>query len=358
MIKKVFGNDIDITENGSFKNLIPPTQKDGKFIKFVFIDVMQYCNINSKTGEWEVKPEYLKMFSNLGIRSEQNLNRKIDQFIHTLKINTFKTNYFPPIVDEKNLLDIEDGRKRIHACIQAKERYCPAAAYRFVRPEDSKKSSLTNAFISNFHDLSDPTEPKSIVETCGLLIEKKELVQEEMAIRDYLIDYANIDKYFHTRIINSIVDDVLALDKDGKKQILLIDRPDAVSYVSNAGLDLSSKQLVLFTPSQLNAYRVYCQHIGPNARIGKKTEIILYNQSIIDPIKLSSDIDIFIKELTNVIGDASFVINYDSKGIQLKEPWLSSLWSIKGVIPQKITPWQEIMYDSNSLISIDDFKNK
>ena len=59
MIKKVFGNDIDITENGSFKNLIPPTQKDGKFIKFVFIDVMQYCNINSKTGEWEVKPEYL-----------------------------------------------------------------------------------------------------------------------------------------------------------------------------------------------------------------------------------------------------------------------------------------------------------
>ncbi len=359
MTKKVFGNDINITKNGSFKNLTPPTQKDGKFIEFVFIDVMQYCNNNSNTGEWEIKSEYLKMFSNLGIRSEQNLNRKIDQFVHTLKVNTFKTNYFPPIVDEKNLLDIEDGRKRIAACIREKERYCPAAAYRFVRQKDLKKSSLTNAFISNFHDLSDPTEPESIIETCGLLIENKELVQEEMAIRDYLIDYAKINKFFHQRVINSIVADVLALDKDGKKQILLLKRPEAESYVSKIqGLDLSSKELVLFTPSQLNAYRVYCQHIGPNARIGKKTEIILYNQSIIDPIKLSSDIDIFIKELTNVVGDVSFVINYDSKGIQLKEPWISTLWSIKGVIPQKITTWQEIMYDSPCLISIEDFKNK
>ncbi len=36
MTKKVFGNDINITKNGSFKNLTPPTQKDGKFIEFVF----------------------------------------------------------------------------------------------------------------------------------------------------------------------------------------------------------------------------------------------------------------------------------------------------------------------------------
>jgi len=357
-IRKVFGSTIDITENGSFKNLTPPKQKNGKFVKFVFIDVLQYCNINPKTGEWEIKSEYLKLFSNLGIRLNQNLHRKIEQFVHTLKVNTFKTNYFPPIVDEKDLIGIEDGRKRILSCIQAKERYCPAAAYRFAREANLKKSSLTNAFISNFHDLSDPTEPESIVETCGLLIENKELVQEEMAIRDYLIDYANIDKFFHSRVINSIVADVLALDKHGKKQVLLLKRPEAEAYVSNAGLDLSSKELVLFTPSQLNAYRVYCQHIGPNARVGKKTEIILYNLSVIDPIKLSGEIDIFIKELTNVVGDASFVINHDAKGIKLQEPWVSTLWSIKGVIPQKITTWQELMFDSNSLISVEDFKNK
>lgn len=355
---KVFGNTIDIAENGSFKNLTPPKQKNGKFVKFVFIDVTQYVNIHPTTGEWEIKPEYLKMFSNLGIRKEQNLNRKIDQFVHTLKVHGFKTNYFPPIVDEKDLITIEDGRKRILSHIQAKERYCPAAAYRFVRETNLQKSSLTNAFVSNFHDLSDPTDAESIVETCGLLIENKELVQEEMAIRDYLIDYANIDKFFHPRVINSIVADVLALDKHGKKQVLLLKRPEAESYVSNAGLDLSSKELVLFTPSQLNAYRVFCQHVGPNARVGKKTEIILYNQSIIDPIKLSGDVDIFIKELTNVVGDTSFVINYDAKGIKLQEPWMSTLWSIKGVIPQKITTWQELMFNSNCLISVEDFQNK
>ena len=234
-IRKVFGSNIDITENGSFKNLTPPKQKNGKFVKFVFIDVLQYCNINPKTGEWEIKPEFLKMFSNLGIRLEQNLNRKISQFVHTLTINHWKNIYFPPIVDEKNLIDIEDGRKRILSCIQAKERYCPAAAYRFARDKDSKKSPLTNALRSNFHDLSDPTEPESIVETCGLLIENKELVQEEMAIRDYLIDYANIDNFFHTRVINSIVEDVMALDKNGKKQVLLLKRQEAETYVSNAG---------------------------------------------------------------------------------------------------------------------------
>ena len=357
-VRKVFGNSIDITENGSFKNLTPPKQEDGKFIKFAFIDVTQYCNINQITGDWEIKPEYLKMFSNLGIKLKQNLDRKIDQFIHTLKVNTFKTNYFPPIVDEKNLIDVEDGRKRILSCIKAKERYCPAAVYRFVRDKNSKKSSLTNAFTANFHDLSDETDAESIVETCGVLIENGELIQDEKAIREYLIDYANIDNYFHTRVINSIVDDVMALDKDGKKQVLLLKRAEAETYVSNARLDLSSKGLVLFTPSQLNAYRVYCQHIAPNARVGKKTEIVIYNQSIIDPIKLSGDIDIFVKELTNVVGDTSFIINYDAKGIKLVEPWVSTLWSIKGVIPQKITTWQELMFNSNSLISVEDFKKR
>ena len=62
--------------------------------------------------------------------------------------------------------------------------------------------------------------------------------------------------------------------------------------------------------------------------------------------------------MTDVVGDTSFVINYDAKGIQLAEPWVSTLWSIKGVIPQKITTWQELMFDSNSLISVEDFKNK
>lgn len=352
-VRKVFGNSIDITENGSFKNLTPPKQEDGKFIKFAFIDVTQYCD-----KDWNILPDYFKMFSNLGIRKDQNLNRKIDQFVHTLKVKGFKTNYFPPIVDEKNLIDIEDGRKRILSHIQAKERYCPAAIYRFVRDASSKKSSLTNALSNNFHDLSEPTTDESIVEACGILIENKELVQEEMSIRDYLIDYLKITEYFHTRVINSIVDDVMALDKDGKKQVLLLKRPEAETYVSNAGLDLSSKGLVLFTPSQLNAYRVYCQHIAPNARVGKKTEIVIYNQSIIDPIKLNSDIDIFVKELTNVVGDTSFVINYDAKGIKLEEPWVSTLWSIRGVIPQKITTWQELMFNSNSLISVEDFKER
>ena len=136
-IRKVFGNTIDITENGSFKNLTPPKQKDGKFIKFVFIDVTQYCD-----KDWNILPEYLKMFSNLGIRKEQNLGRKIDQFVHTLKVKGFKTNYFPPIVDEKNLIDIEDGRKRILSHIQAREKYCPAAAYRFVRDINSKNKMI------------------------------------------------------------------------------------------------------------------------------------------------------------------------------------------------------------------------
>jgi hypothetical protein len=357
-IRKVFGNTIDITENGSFKNLKPPKQKDGKFVKFVFIDVTQYCNINQITGDWEIKPEYLKMFSNLGIKLKQNLDRKIDQFIHTLKVNTFKINYFPPIVDEKNLIDVEDGRKRILSCIKAKERYCPAAVYRFVRDKKLKKSSLTNGFVSNFHDLSDETDPESIVYTCGELIKNGELIQNEKEIREYLIDYAHIDNYFHTRAINSIVDNVLALDGDGNHKVLLLKRPEAINFVKDCGLDLSSSQLVLFTPSELNAYRVYCQYVGPNARVGKKTEIILWNKSIIDPIKLNDDVDIFIKEMKKVVGDTSFVINYDSKGIKLAEPWVSTLWSIKGVIPQKITTWQELMYDSKSLISVDDFKNK
>ena len=66
--------------------------KDGKFVKFVFIDVTQYCNINQITGDWEIKPEYLKMFSNLGIKLKQNLDRKIDgnPFIKIINVDLLR----------------------------------------------------------------------------------------------------------------------------------------------------------------------------------------------------------------------------------------------------------------------------
>ena len=363
MIKTIFNTEIDTQK--FYTHLTPPKKKNGKFIKYGFIDVTQYCNINPTTGDWEIKPEYFVLFSNLGIRGKQNIDRQIEILVHRLNRHKLKNQYFPPTIDEKNMLDIEDGRKRIMAHIKAKEKYCAVAIYRFDRKEESLKSKLTNGFQSNFHDPADPSDIDGIVDACGELIKGGELNQIEYDIREYLIDYAEIDDYFPTKTINGIIGQVMALDKGGKKQILSLERDKAISYLKKSlGFDYilknetqQDKEIVLYTPGLANAYRTYCKHIAPNSRTKKRTEIYLYTQGY-DIVKVNNDIDEYVKTLKQVIGDCSYVINYDAAGIKLQEPWVSTLWEIKGVIPQKQTTHQKLMFESFNTINIEEFKNK
>ena len=361
MKKIIFNTEVD--SESFYTHHTPPEKKNGKFIKYDFHDVTQYCDVNPTTGEWEVKPEHFGIFSNLGIRGKQNIDRGVEILVHRLKKQHLKSDYFPPIIDEKTMMDVEDGRKRILSHIKAKEKYCLVAIYRFDRDDKSLKSFLTNGITSNFHDPSDNSDVDGIIVACGELIKNGELFQTESDIREFIIDYGGFDDYFPTQTINGIIDKVKALDKGGNKQIISLDRFQAITYLKKSlGFDFTkennpTREIVLYTPGIANAYRTYCKHIAPNSRTGKKTEIYLYTQGY-DIVSADSDIDEYIKYIKEVVGDCSYVINYDAKGINLVVPWESTLWEIKGVIPQKQTVHQKLMFESHNTISIDDFKNK
>ena len=83
----------------------------------------------------------------------------------------------------------------------------------------------------------------------------------------------------------------------------------------------------------------------------------MYTQGY-DIVKVNDDLDIYIKTLKNVIGDCSFVINHDARGVSLQTPWVSTLHKIKGVIPQKTTAYQQLMFEDYKTISIQNFKDK
>ena len=363
MEKTIFNTEVN-SEN-FYSALTPPKKKNGKFVKYDFIDVTKYCNINAVTGNWDIKSEYLELFSNIGIRKKQNTDRDVETLSFRLDRQGLKPQYFPPIIDEKNLLDIEDGRKRIQSYIEKKERYCLVAIYRFDRDEKNfLKSKLTNGFRSNLHDTADPTDADGIVSACGALLKVGELKKIESDIREYLIDYSNLDEYFPTLTLNNIVEKVKALDDEtGFKQIISMERHAAVAYLKKSlGFDFTQendeKEIVLYTPSEVNDYRTYCKHIAPNSRTNKKTEIYLYTQGY-DIVKVNDDLDIYIKTLTNVIGDCSFVVNHDANdSVKLKTPWVSTLHKIKGVIPQKTTAYQQLMFEDYKTISIQNFKDK
>jgi hypothetical protein len=343
------------------KDYEAPTEEEdrkidnGKFVKYGWLDVDKFDFVEDND-------------TNVGIRADQGENRssiEFDDFTNKVNESGWKICYIPPIFDIKTNRP-RDGRKRMAMARELGVKKLPIMYRSYDSKVGEETSRITSGLKNNLrHDIADETTVEDVVEGLGVLIKSKELAHDEDSIRIYLWEELEIKSHFCTRTINRIIERALALGSDGIELVKRLERPDAIAWLNTKAkikytgeIDYDAKvERILFTPSDLSAYRVLCKHIIPNVKNGIKTEIILYTTKF-DPDGATK----FMKEFPpllrdELIGALSYMVDKVlSPNFSMRHPFVCKEWCILGAIPQKLNvPDHVYRYKNGMLIDVEDF---
>ena len=92
-------------------------------------------------------------------------------------------------------------------------------------------------------------------------------------------------------------------------------------------------EVIIFTPNEVNSYRVFCKHILPNSRINRRTLIALYVTGF-DPIVAREQVQKFPNQLARLEADCGTLVGNVLSGVTLDSPFKSNSYDILGAIPQ------------------------
>ena len=365
----VFGGEVDINDyydsNKQPKNK-PFKQYRGIFSHFGWYDVSQHKgNLNSDN------------LDNDGIREQQDLDREQEEFNYHMSREGWKIDFFPPIISLQNPKKPKNGRKRIRSVVIDGGKWIPAAYYNFpleISEGEEYRNHITNGLQANV-DLthSDPSEFNDFYNAALVLFKKRLLdPQDEQAVHDWLYNEVEIEDALSNESIRRLKEKISKIGIGGSAFMRMMDRKGAIEYLDkcvkvqnlggvSANEDDTSK-VALFSPSQVNCLRFFGNHVLPNAKLGKQTNLVLYTTKA-DSAVCSENIRIFMSQLNQLQKNAcSFVMkslggvigeNYDSSN------FTSSLVNVLGAIPQKKiggnADEHKTLWNVNDLISIENY---
>ena len=368
--KVIFGVEVDINDyydSNKQPKIKPFKQYKGTFSHFGWYDTSQH------KGEL-----YSEDLSNLGIRATQELEREQEEFNYHMRREGWRIDYFPPIVSLQNPKKPKGGRKRVRSAVADGERWIPVAYYNY--PEETtegrkKRNHITNGLKANIPcDHGDPAGFGDFFKGAETLYKEGELdPQDAQEVHDWLYNEVEIEDALSDISINRLKEKISKLGPGGSAFMHMMDRKDAMEYlnkcvkVQNLGgvsaNEEDSSKVACFVPNLVNCLRFFGNHLLPNAKLGKETNLVLYTTKA-DSAVCSEQIRMFMSLLnqlqTNV---CSFVMkemgaigeDYDSN------KFTSSLLNILGAIPQKKIGGNAdehiALWNVNDLISIENYGN-
>ena len=367
----VFGVEVDINDyydSNKQPKIKPFKQYKGTFSHFGWYDVSQH------KGEL-----YSENLSNLGVRATQEMEREQEEFNYHMKREGWRIDYFPPIVPLQNSKKPKGGRKRVRSAVMEGEKWIPVAYYNY--PEETtegrkKRNHITNGLKANIPcDHGDPAEFADFFKGAEVLYEEGEInPQDAQEVHDWLYKEIEIDDALSDISIGRLKDKISKIGPGGSAFMQMMDRKDAIEYlnkcekVQNLGGVSGKKEdsqdidkVALFVPNHVNCLRFFGNHLLPNAKLGKVTNLVLYTTKA-DSAVCSEAIRKFISQLNQLQkGACSFVMkemgaigeNYDSSN------FISSLVNVLGAIPQKKiggnADEHKALWNVNDLISIENY---
>lgn len=362
-IRTIFGTSVDINQY-NLSSHIPLPQTGATHQKFMW---------------WEIPQEYIdnpnhKDLQNLGIRADQNLDRAEDDFAHSVRKDGWKIGPFPPTVGTDNRP--RNGRKRIRIAIKAGERFIPVAlnSYKGFKNEvEDKRSRITTGLQLNMDDdYSEPAQFKDFKKAASVLISEGTDLSTEKLVDEWLFNELLIDDYLSPQSVTKLRGSILNMGKDGSDHMIKMSRDEAMKYLAdcpeirdNYGIKTPHKQsnepkipeLCLYTPNDINAFRVLCQHIFQNVTTKRETLIALYTNDY-DPETATKAMKKFEVTLKDLVSRSGQFVENELTGISFNKPFVSSGYKILGCIPQKTTTKSKLhekLFDSKSLIKIEDY---
>lgn len=366
----VFGVEVDINDyydsNGQPK-IKPFKQHEGVFSHFGWYDTSQH------KGEL-----YSENLSNLGVRATQEMEREQEEFNYHMRREGWRIDYFPPIVPLQNSEKPKGGRKRVRSAVMEGEKWIPVAYYNYPKATtegQEKRNHITNGLKANIpSDHGDPAEFADFFKGAETLYKEGEIdPQDAQEVHDWLYKEIEIEDALSDISIGRLKEKISKLGPGGSAFMQMMDRKDAIEYlnkcvkVQNLGgvsaNEEDSSKVALFVPNLVNCLRFFCNHLLPNAKLGKETNLVLYTTKA-DSAVCSEHIRIFMSLLNMLQTNAcSFVMqemgaigeNYDSSKFS------SSLLNILGAIPQKKSGGNanehKALWNVNDLISIERYGN-
>lgn len=360
MKKTIFGKEVDLVEYESRWTKQEIENKiDGKFIKFIWIDLSK-------------KDPNSNELANAGVRSEQNSSGSISDMQFSFSKRNWDISEFPPVVDTDE--GVYDGRTRIIAAMAEGERFLPAAM--IVPSEKSKICAFTNGLRLNFHPPRKAAVQEDFIVAGVELIRSKELDRDMLSIEEWLLKKVKIDDYYPNNAGGSISKIISAIynrtEKGGDPIVRKLDRekwldwlessPDMVDVSgrkidSRINLDTDSDFLLYDAPSSTNETRLLGKILENGCR-GRHTYFALYSTNEKDVEYLRAGYKNF---LTNVQTYHSSIIKYTNysvnfPGIDLTKMETPKLYTCLGVLPQLFDgEGHEKAFKAHRIISIDRF---
>ena len=365
--KIIFGVEVDISDyydENQQPKIPPPPQHLGTFSHFGWYNISRY------KGRL-----YCDELSNLGIRVTQDVEREQDDFDAHLSREGWSTIFFPPIVSLQTDLP-KNGRKRIRGGVNSGEKWIVAAFYNYpdiTSVPKQKRQTITNGIQANISfDKSDPSTFADFYNGAVVLseIDSEFDPQDSTCVNNWLHKEIDIESALGPISIGRLKKKIATIGAGGSAFMHMMDRTEAESYclksskiISHGGIggEDDTSKVAMFVPNQVNAYRFFGKHVLQNAKLGKKSYVVLYTSKpdadiCTDAIK---NFRTLMNQLTQnsaglVMSEmGAFGENYDCS------KFTSSMWEILGCIPQKKlgqnAEEHKTLYNVNDLIKIDNY---
>tara|TARA_A100001515_G_scaffold62622_1_gene49442 strand:+ start:305 stop:1405 length:1101 start_codon:yes stop_codon:yes gene_type:complete len=307
----------DYTTNG----VTLPDFHDADFSHFAYLDL-------SSVDEDDEK------FWNLGIRTDNDREERIDSFTHSFKKQGFNTSFAPPCVDTDD--NILEGRTRITAAKRNGEKYIPVAVY--VRQDTGIRNTISNGIKANFQPFPQhPPKFKDIVSGGVKTINEKELEPEKKAVEDWLrYDIGAYDQFDNSvnGIVTKMRDAILARATQGESLIKAMTSDQAHAWIKK---NLSKKKgdYVLLNAKDDETYseRAY-RHIRRAVRDGNQPVDIVFYTTVYSPADARTGLNKQVEYLDKLYLDAWNVVNCHVGKLINLEPPTDRPWKFLGCIPQ------------------------
>ena len=316
--------------------------KDAEFVRFEWLD-LSTVDTDSET------------FWNIGIRSGNDLESRVESFQVSFRKEGFLTSEFPPCLDTDN--EILDGRGRITGAVRNKESYIPVAIY--SRTDNSARNGVTNGLRGNIRHPQYIAQFNDFVDGGVDLIWKGELEPNAKAVDLLLLNdveignrYDNAINGMITKVRNAILkrantDDSLVWSRD-KKQC-------QEWLKEHLGLSKSDYVLVNMADNETYAERAW-RSVRKALKNGDQPVTIVYYTTDPSPSESRIALKKSMQHLNTLYKDSWAVVNaLLPEGVTLSPP-KEKPYVFRGAMPQIMQDEKHIeSREDGELIAVDEF---
>ena len=313
-----------------------------------------FPNANIIGFEWAEVKEDLHDDFNLGVR-EGGTPEASDSLGADLKLNGWKTESLPPIIDENGTWI--DGRTRRSEIRQLKnfEGWLPVLRIRMKQSEKPNTKRRATGIKSNFHDYVERTKMKDFVVAVVADIQCGECASDVDSIYQHLYDEYELHKWFDTdsgidtKIVNMILKKIA-----GGTLVKEMSRKDVVDWLGNKFVQDQDKGLndVLLAVGGSRDEQLFLRWILAYA--GQTQNVILYSTDAFEG-DAKENLRKFLKQTKKYAENAFKFVGHSFTPKMPLEYDGELPFNLKGIVPTIENDMQKKAFEKGQLITKEEF---